>query len=59
MFLTVVTGCTRGLGRAYVDELAAAGLNIILLARAEEQLKEISEEIGNVRPFVQLFRSLI
>ena len=34
----VVTGCTDGIGKAYVDYLAAEGLNIVLISRSEDKL---------------------
>jgi len=41
----VVTGCTNGIGKAYAEQLAAKGLNIILLSRNPETLKQEAEEI--------------
>lgn len=42
----VITGCTDGLGRAIVFELASKGLNIVLVGRDPEKLKAVSIEIG-------------
>ncbi|KAJ8396439.1 hypothetical protein AAFF_G00017450 [Aldrovandia affinis] len=41
----VVTGATSGIGRAYADELAKRGLDIILVSRSEEKLKTVALEI--------------
>ena len=43
----VVTGCTDGIGKAYAQELARRGLNIVLVSRSAEKLKNTAEEIGN------------
>lgn len=39
----VVTGCTDGIGKAYVENLAEKGLNIVLISRSLERLTELSE----------------
>lgn len=36
----VVTGCTDGIGKAYVDYLAEEGMNILLISRSEDKLKD-------------------
>ncbi|CAH1392655.1 unnamed protein product [Nezara viridula] len=41
----VVTGCTDGLGKAFANELAKRGLNIILISRNEEKLKNTADKI--------------
>ncbi|KAF6213580.1 hypothetical protein GE061_011301 [Apolygus lucorum] len=43
----VVTGATDGIGKAFVEELAARGLNIILISRNMEKLEEVAREISN------------
>ena len=40
-----VTGATDGLGRAFCDELASRGFNIILVSRNLEKLKKVEQEI--------------
>lgn len=44
----VVTGCTDGIGKAYAEQLAKRGLNIVLISRTLEKLqvqaKELSEK---------------
>jgi hypothetical protein len=44
--VAVVTGGSSGIGAAIARRLAAAGWHCILLARREEQLKAVAEEIG-------------
>jgi hypothetical protein len=44
--LSVVTGCTRGMGRAYVDELARRKMDIVLVGRSLSALKTIAAEVG-------------
>ncbi|MCI0613582.1 SDR family NAD(P)-dependent oxidoreductase, partial [bacterium] len=41
----VVTGASRGLGRAIGIELARKGLNVMLAARAENELKQTTENL--------------
>lgn len=42
----VVTGSTDGIGKEYALQLAAKGLNIVLLARNGDLLREVAQEIG-------------
>ncbi|XP_075045008.1 inactive hydroxysteroid dehydrogenase-like protein 1 isoform X3 [Mixophyes fleayi] len=42
----VVTGATDGIGKAYAEELASHGVNIILLGRNMEKLQKVSETIS-------------
>ncbi|KAJ8276001.1 hypothetical protein COCON_G00077530 [Conger conger] len=41
----VVTGATSGIGRAYANELAKRGLDIVLVSRSEEKLHIAAMEI--------------
>ncbi|XP_053574299.1 very-long-chain 3-oxoacyl-CoA reductase isoform X2 [Bombina bombina] len=41
----VVTGATDGIGKAYAEELARRGLNIVLISRTLEKLQKVSKEI--------------
>ncbi|XP_063800302.1 inactive hydroxysteroid dehydrogenase-like protein 1 [Pseudophryne corroboree] len=41
----VVTGATDGIGKAYAEELASYGMNVILLGRNTEKLQNVSEAI--------------
>ncbi|XP_075045007.1 inactive hydroxysteroid dehydrogenase-like protein 1 isoform X2 [Mixophyes fleayi] len=42
----VVTGASDGIGKAYAEELASHGVNIILLGRNMEKLQKVSETIS-------------
>ncbi|XP_030848589.1 very-long-chain 3-oxoacyl-CoA reductase-B [Strongylocentrotus purpuratus] len=41
----VVTGATDGIGKAYAEQLAAKGLNIYLLSRSPDKLKDVATQI--------------
>ncbi|XP_066439961.1 hydroxysteroid dehydrogenase-like protein 1 isoform X2 [Eleutherodactylus coqui] len=43
----VVTGASDGIGKAYAEELASHGVNIILLGRSTEKLQNVSESISS------------
>jgi len=43
---SVVTGGSDGIGKAYAQELARRGLNIVLIARNQDKLKHVASEIG-------------
>ncbi|XP_030384021.1 hydroxysteroid dehydrogenase-like protein 1 [Scaptodrosophila lebanonensis] len=42
-----ITGSSDGIGKAYAKELASYGVNIVLIARNEEKLKAVAQEISN------------
>lgn len=42
----VVTGATDGIGKEYAKQLAKRGINIVLIARNESKLIDVSKEIG-------------
>ncbi|NXS56806.1 HSDL1 protein, partial [Brachypteracias leptosomus] len=42
----VVTGSTDGIGKAYAEELAKRGVNIILISRNKEKLEAVSSSIS-------------
>lgn len=44
--VAVVTGASRGIGRATVEALAAAGARVALVARGTPELKEAADAIG-------------
>ncbi|XP_043939334.1 very-long-chain 3-oxoacyl-CoA reductase [Protopterus annectens] len=41
----VVTGATDGIGKAYAEELAHRGLNIVLISRSQDKLDQVANEI--------------
>ncbi|XP_041093185.1 hydroxysteroid (20-beta) dehydrogenase 2 isoform X2 [Polyodon spathula] len=41
----VVTGATSGIGKAYAHELARRGLDVVLISRSLERLKQVASEI--------------
>ena len=44
----LVTGATDGIGKAFCEELALIGFNIILVARNPEKLNKVTKEIQNL-----------
>ncbi|XP_074864615.1 inactive hydroxysteroid dehydrogenase-like protein 1 [Carettochelys insculpta] len=42
----VVTGSTAGIGKAYAEELASYGINIILISRSKEKLETVAKDIA-------------
>ena len=46
----VVTGASAGIGRAVARELTSAGVQTVLVARREEQLRELQEELAATGP---------
>jgi short-subunit dehydrogenase len=43
----IVTGASSGIGKEFAFQLASKGLNIVLIARRENLLQELSKEIAN------------
>jgi len=41
----VVTGATDGIGKAYCEQLAKEGINILLISRTLEKLQNVAKEI--------------
>lgn len=48
VFILVVTGSTDGIGKEYAKQLAQHGVNVVLIARNESKLVQISREIGKL-----------
>ncbi|XP_076471659.1 very-long-chain 3-oxoacyl-CoA reductase-B-like [Babylonia areolata] len=41
----VVTGCTDGIGKAYAEQIAKRGLNVVLISRTKSKLEEQAKDI--------------
>ncbi|XP_072045240.1 inactive hydroxysteroid dehydrogenase-like protein 1 [Amphiura filiformis] len=41
----VITGSTDGIGKAYAQELASMGVNIVLISRSTEKLRRVAKEL--------------
>ena len=41
----VITGATSGIGKAYAEQLAEKGLNIVLVSRSQTKLEQVAVEI--------------
>jgi uncharacterized protein len=42
----VIAGASQGIGEAFAEECAAAGLHLLLIARGEERLRELARKIA-------------
>lgn len=45
--LLCTAGATDGIGRAYAEELASRGLNIVLISRNQEKLQTVARDIAD------------
>lgn len=50
MSLALITGASKGIGKAIAFQLAAKGNNLLLVARNEQLLQSVAEEIKKVYP---------
>jgi NADP-dependent 3-hydroxy acid dehydrogenase YdfG len=53
--VAVITGASRGIGKAIAEELAAGGAHVILTARNEDELKELAMSISGKGGKVNIF----
>jgi len=49
----IVTGCTSGIGKSYSEILVRHGMNMILIARNEEKLKFLQENLKSINENVE------
>lgn len=45
--VALITGASKGLGKAIAEGLAAAGADVVLVSRNLEAVRQVAEEIGN------------
>jgi len=50
----VVTGSTDGIGKEYAKQLAARGLNLVLISRSPAKLQTTKTEIEKLQPSIQV-----
>lgn len=41
----IILGATEGVGKAFCERLAKEGMNVVMVGRREEKLKELGEEL--------------
>ncbi len=51
--VALITGASSGLGEAFARKLAVQGYNLVLVARREERLSALSNELQSNHPTVQ------
>ena len=51
----LVTGASAGIGSAIVERLAECGVNVCVVARRVEKLKELKDKLETMYPDVQIF----
>jgi len=49
----VVTGASDGIGKGFCEEFARDGFNIVLIARNQEKLKKVAEELAIINPQIK------
>ena len=45
----LITGASRGIGAAAAREFAAAGANVVLMARSGQEIERIAAETGGIQ----------
>ncbi len=45
--VAIVTGASRGIGRAIAETLSAEGMNIVLVARSHPELETVAASLSN------------
>lgn len=53
-YVQVVTGSTDGIGKEYAKELAARGINLVLISRSIERLEKTKNEIVQENPTIEV-----
>ncbi len=53
----IVTGASRGIGKATAFRLAAEGCNVVLTSRKQEALDEVAAELSEAYPGVRSWRT--
>ncbi|CAD5223759.1 unnamed protein product [Bursaphelenchus okinawaensis] len=48
-----VTGCTHGIGRAYAEEMAKKGFNVLLIGRTPSKLEKTQTELSQEYPHLK------
>ena len=44
----IILGATEGVGKAFCERLAKEGMNVVMVGRREEKLKELGEELKHL-----------
>ena len=46
--IAMVTGASRGIGRAIAERLASAGMKVAVAARTQNELEDVAQAIGGI-----------